>query len=624
MARRVGMGTAFGENEDVLKGLAFLQELVGKDRFPIEDVAGTGEAPPESLPEAGATEFGDVRQNEYLPNLRNLSYLPSALSDDQDVRRDADEGMNQQNQAFGEEQMEGLGGEMGGALASNDEVGFNESMIPRNQKGEMMDPLEAIRMSVEENPDLMAGLPEETRQRLSATPTDRERAFVSTPEAPESAESVEAEMAGLPVEGEEPPVEAVSTAPEIVPPSEPITEEMVASAPTKEPKKGAVKQLSEDDQLIHDLTLLSKNTIPPEQLDRAKEWEDVLTKRRASLNEQEKALLQKAETKELSTFDKVAIGIALAAPILIGLRYGAAAGFISAGEGLTAGAKVYSALSPKSADNLKKMDAIQKAKIQLAEKDVEINKKMMDSITDKDVRNFLKGKKARKIGNQVGISTGDESGILWLDGRKFEMSDDGVKRAREVIKDADETIGVMKDSNKVVDEILGILDEIPQNTGMWDAIKKNAQWFTTVGGKNPFGGEGPRVDIRGPDGKVRRVDAMALLKQKINLMQDVYNKRVLGGNRLTNNVVNHWEGILGDPSRVQDWLTQDLDTFKETTRSLKDIMNSREVESLVGEGFLRQPLETAFPSSRGELMESTDRGLDEIRRNPKAFKSKVK
>ena len=131
--------------------------------------------------------------------------------------------------------------------------------------------------------------------------------------------------------------------------------------------------------------------------------------------------------------------------------------------------------------------------------------------------------------------------------------------------------------------------------------------------------------MKGEDGKMHEVDAFAVLKQKINVLQDLYNKQVLGGTRLTGNVVTHWGGILKDPSDIASWLSQDLDTVKDTTRSLKDVMNSREVESLVGKGFLRAPLERTFPSYERQVVESEDNRFNRMRQmSPEELKKKVK
>ena len=497
--------------------------------------------------------------------------------------------------------------------------------LPRNASGQLLDPLEFLRQQVAADPTLMEGLPEETRDLLANTPANPEKAFAP----PAQAEAAPAPLPEAPQEAPAAPqAPEAAVAPQIVPPDQPISEAQIESYPEKKIEPGSVAKASGDEQIMNDLTELAGNPIPQEQLDRARQWEEVSSKRKELWNAEEKELNRKAEAGELTTFDKIALGIALAVPILIALRYGAGAGLVAAGEGLKSFGGTIAGQQKKASEEKSKtkerLQEIQKERVGQEEKDIEFNKKILDSISDKAARGFLKNKKPERIGDQIGIPTGDPEKILWLNAAKFDASDEGVKRAREVIKEADETIGIMRDSNKIVNRGLEILDQLPQGTGVWEAAKKNAQWFTSAGGGNPFGGKAPQIDVVGPDGKTRKVDAFSQLKQVFNVLQDLYNKQVLGGTRLTGNVVTHWEGILGDPTSIKDWFSQDLNGFKDTLHSLKDVMNSREVESLTGKGFVREPLESAFPSYQGDILESDQNIYNKMRSNHEEFRKKVK
>lgn len=626
MARRVGIGSNFDEDSDILTGLAFLQSLANRGSNEDIDVSGTSGEPQEFLSQVGAPQFEDVRQNAYLSNLRKIAQLPNALSEDADVRQDALASMTEPAASLPpgiqEEQLEGLSGEMGAADAAR-RVNVPTAGIPRTASGELIDPLEAIRMSVEADPSLLEGLPEKTRRKLASTPADRNRPFRRQTEAAAQVEDIGAEPT-LPPEtrpGDEliaPRLAEARAERPIVPADQPITEEMIAEVPEPTLQPGAIEKVQGDELLMSDLQALANGDVPPEQLEMARQWQDISQKRRDLLDAEERALLTKAETGGLSTFEKIALGIAIAAPILIGLRYGGDAALAAAGEGLEAFGKYSAQQQKQGEDKLGRLQEIQKERAAEAEKTLDINKKILDSIPDKAARGFLKGKKLQRFGDRIGIPTGDEGKALWLDASKFDASDEGVKRAREVVKEADETIGVMKDSNRVVNELLDIMDQIPANTNILDAVQRSIQGLPVNIGK------GPQIDVIGADGKVRKVDALSQIKQKVNLLQDLYNKQILGGTRLTGNVVTHWGGILGDPTRVGDWLSQDLNTFKDTTRSLKDIMNSREVENLVGRGFLREPLEQQFPFGQSQVAQSEGNLFDEMRQNPEAFRKKVK
>ena len=635
------------------------------------DLRGTAQEPPDFNGIVPGPLLEDAREQQYLAALHKVGQLPLAMSENEQLRQDAadamgDTGMDNQldwvqqlaaanprsaERAQKRQQsdvMANLGNYLqatkGDFESPESAQAMQNAQSPAMQnlgrylqetKGDFE--LDSIMQQVMKDPSLMEGLsPEVQAAVMQGLSPDMQMAVMRklSPKlrgalikilSPDMQAALQKE--NMPSEGIVGPAEsqkgqAEGTQMQTVPFEQPITEEMVEGAAGENNMQPGSVQLAESDQkLMQDLQSLSKNPIPPEQMAQAKKWEDLSQKSKDQWNAEEQALVNNLKSGNLSTFDKIALGIAIAVPILIALRYGPEAGLITAAHGLNA---LSGTLNPDRSDSMNRLQEIQKARLANQEKDIEISKKITDQIPDKDVRSFLKGKDIKQVGNDVGISTGDESGVLWLDGKKFEDSNEGAKRAREVTKEADETIGIMKDSNKVIDEVLDILDQIPQDSGLWEAVKKNAQWFTGAAGHNPFGGKGPEISIMGPDGKIRKVDAFGQLKQKIALLQDLYNKQVLGGTRLTGNVVTHWGGVLGDPTKIQSWLSQDLEGFKNTARSLKDVMNSREVENLVGKGFLRKPLAEAFPSYQHQILSSEENVLNSMRKNPKKFRDKVK
>jgi hypothetical protein len=657
MARRVSNREEIGDLPNIFASLALLGNLGEKNEMGQEaplDLYGTSQEPDNFNDIVETPQYTDVRQNQpdYIENLRKISNLPLAMSEDEYVRQDALDNMQYREPEipFGvqEQQLEGLSGLMGEDQIQNPmitkpspnqtikEVPNEIYNIPRNNKGQLIEPLEVIRMMIEKDPSLINDLPQQTRELLNIVP--------DIPIVPEvnPMQMIRSILEKDPTMIERLPQQikdklkqepmAAKAPPEvpIVPVGTPITEQMVDQYPTQDVQEGAVQKGFADEQILSDLNDLAGGLIPEEQKKRAEDWQDIYTKRREELTSEQNELLKKAESGNMTTFDKIALGIAVAIPILMALRYGAGAGLMSAGKALEgfASSQMQQAKnkSEKDTEKSKRLNEINKELVGLEEKNIEINDKIMNSITDKSARQFIKNKKPVVFQDgSIGIPTGDESKALYLDANKFDASDEGVKRAREVIKGADETIGIMKDSSKTVNEVLEILNQLPKDTGVWDAVKKNLQWFTSLGGANPFGGLSPKIKMKDESGKVREVDAFALLKQKINVLQDLYNKQILGGTRLTGNVVTHWDGILGSPDSIKDWLSQDLNAFKETTKSLKNTMNSREIEKLVGEGFLRKPLEKVFPLDKDSIIESSDNRLDRLRQqDPNELRKKVK
>jgi hypothetical protein len=582
--------------------LSQLQSLSGEEAPAVNDLMGTSQDPQNFNEIAPVPQYRDQTQevpDDYLMNMQRISQLPLAMSGNDDLSQDAAENLKSY--------------QSGRQVPSPISPQNAEGMIPTNAQGNLKDPLEALRQRLAEEPELASQLPETTRNSLETSEP--------SPEKPFSIEGAKAAAPEVPMS-----VGAKRT----VPPEQEIPREAVENFPNSEALPGAVEQGIKDNLIQQDLQRLSglQDPIPQDVLDSAIEWQNVMTGRLDTLNEKEKLNQQKLETGDLTTFDKIAIGIALAIPALLTLRYGAGAGLAAAGKGLENFGKTITegkkGQKERASQALKQQDEIEKERIDLRQKSVEMDKKLLDAIPDKDARKFLNNKRVVNLGDKIGISTGDESGILWLDGQKFDASDEGVKRAREVIKDADEIIGVVKDSNRVVDEVIDVIDALPNDVGVWDAIKANWQWFTSAGGKNPFGASKTMIKVTDADGKVKEVDALNSLKQKVMNLQDVYNKQVLGGSRLTGNVITHWGGILKDPAAIESWFSQDKNSFKDTAEGLKDIMNNREVESLVGKGFLRQPLQQAFPGRERQILQSDESVINQIRNNPQAYSSKVK
>ncbi len=485
-------------------------------------------------------------------------------------------------------------------------AGLPESQgLPRNNKGQLKDPLEYIRSQIEANPELRNSLPEETLAMLESNQPDAEKPFKEEAAKPGRAER-------------------------IVPPEQPITEADIESYPEKGAQPGAVEQASQDPQVMADLERLNGlKKIDPQDLDEAKNWQKVLTEKQEALNEEEKAMLQKAESGDLTMMDKFAIGLAIAIPILLALRYGSDVGLVAAGSGMQgfAGAnmKQQKLAGEKSIADTKRKGEIQDQRLDLANKNLDMNKKFAESIPDKAAREFLNNKDIRPVGNKVGIFMGDERDALALDAKQLETSDEGIKTAKEYVKDAKDTVGLLNKSNLVIDELTDILEAMPQDSGLWNVIKSNWGWFSSVGGKNPFGGEPLMIDVQGKDGKVRKVNAFEMLKQKTTALQDIYNKVNLSRANLTDAVLTHWDSILGDPKKLDQWLTgQSMQTVIDKTQSLKDFLNAGATEVMVGHGFLREPLEKAYPGNQLKPMKPAESVVDQIRANPQAFKNKVK
>lgn len=157
--------------------------------------------------------------------------------------------------------------------------------IPQTKSGQMQDPLEAIRTAVQNDPSLLAELPEETRRMLGETQANPEKPFA--PQAPEPQTTIAAEVEPGNVQ-----VGSIST---------------INGTPTLKEKI---------DQYL--------GPVPQEMMSAAESYEkamDAYSKGlddvTARLNDQEKGIRERIESRNLTTTDKILMAIALVAPLVV-------------------------------------------------------------------------------------------------------------------------------------------------------------------------------------------------------------------------------------------------------------------------------------------------------------------
>lgn len=405
---------------------------------------------------------------------------------------------------------------------------------------------------------------------------------------------------------------------------------------------GAVEVAQRDPkvtQQIENMLNLKQGQFSDEDWKIVQSMENVLTLQEDQLNAQEKALSARLNRGEMTTADKVAIGLAIAIPAILGLLYGKEAFIGALGGSLEGLGKSFENMQQGDIKTSQRLAEIQQEKAKLAEKKQSLKKDFISKIqnpgmkklfSDYDVINVVEdengephlslGKDAVQFGNQFGISAKDPEGALWYDVNLFR-DDEDIKNFKEASKEGREAFSKMKDANEVLDDVLDIMVSISdQNPGMLSAISQNWQGVTS---KLP-GFENVTIDVKGEDGKARKVQALPLLRQKITALQDVYNKEYLGGNRLTSNLLKHWQDVFPDPSTFNAWLRSDLPTMVQQAQNFKSILNQRATENLVGQGFLREPLMQFLPVSGREILHSTSIDNEDIAKNPEKYRGKVR
>lgn len=157
--------------------------------------------------------------------------------------------------------------------------------IPTTKSGQMQDPLEAIRTAVQNDPSLLAQLPEETRNMLGQTQANPEKPFAPVPPEPETQVAAQVEPGNV-------QVGSIST---------------INSTPTLKEKI---------DQYL--------GPVPQEMMSAAESYEkamDAYSKGlddvSARLNDQERGIRERIESRNLTTTDKILMAIALVAPLVV-------------------------------------------------------------------------------------------------------------------------------------------------------------------------------------------------------------------------------------------------------------------------------------------------------------------
>lgn len=525
----------------------------------------------------------------------------------------------------------------------------------RSGLGGLQDPLEFLRMRIQEDPELANDLPEETLQLLASTTPDPEKRFTST-----QRDAVEEQEVTIPEEGEEILTqEKITETPSIPPSVEALPEQGTGQEVREEdiPQEGlgaipgSVEKAKNDPELVRNvenLLKLKRGDIPKEAWDHIELTEKVLTQQEENLNEREKQYKQKLERGDLSTFDKVAIGIALALPFIIGLTYGKDAAIAGLGGTLTGLSEGLAKEEEINLKNLGKIGEIQKEKQGIAEKRAKLKEEYLKNVENPSLKKLLNnydvvnvsegpngepqltiGKDAMVIGNSIGLSAGDESGVLWYDTNQIR-DDDDVKNFKTAIKEGKVALGKMKDANRTIDDIVDVMSVIKeQQPSLYNAFLQNFNplMYTDKSSLKkllPGTSKALTIEVVGDDGQVRKVQALPLLKQKITSLQDVYNKEYLGGNKLTEALLKHWNDIFPDPSSVTSWLKSDFNTMSQQAQNFKNTLNQRAVENLAAEGFLRDPLEKILPIKGGDILQSSSIDMQDIEENPEKYRSKVK
>lgn len=397
---------------------------------------------------------------------------------------------------------------------------------------------------------------------------------------------------------------------------------------TSSPISGAAEIALENPYLRSEIERLSGiGEMDAEQENLVKEWEKIATTSYEDLNSGQKTLLQKLFDGEMTTADKIGLGIAILAPIIIGAMYGPGSLAIGIGSALDTLEKISLPQQPTK-ESMEKFDKSKKDELNRIESQLKINKEFRGKEPrNQEAKNFVGNRGIHNFNGVAGISTGDPNGVLWVNSQEIK-DDDDVKRMKKNEVEAKDTLGTTEDMIRKVDELEEVMKALQDvDPGYLNILANHWSWLgkdTKEGSLLNEIAKAPYINVRDESGQVRKVNALRYAKQLVTSLQDNYDNVVLKGNRLTDRVIGHWKGIFFDPESLEDFRKGGIQGWLESIRGFKNLTNSRIVNELSNKGFVREPLEKRYPISKSDFIKTGKATQADIARNPEKYKNKVR
>lgn len=475
-------------------------------------------------------------------------------------------------------------------------------------------------------PEKEEDLPQDTLQQLGGFASPEEGQQQEAPAAPEDPQFAEKLTTG------QPPIK------------QQVTEEEVEQRAQTDAKAvpGAIQAAKENPYVMAELNRLNGiGEMPPELMQYAEEWEEVFTRNKGELSQRAKSLEQKLESGQLSDFDKLGIALAVAVPVIMGLMYGGTAFALATSGVLQSMGQMKIGEEKQRMKAKSDLDSVNKERLKLSEEGIKTKQGLIDKIPNKDAKRFVRDKEILPFGDDLGISAGDEQRALWIDSKKIH-DDEDVKKIRERTKEAEELIGGVNNFNEALNGVQDIISAIQdQDPGLLNMLAKNYKVLETASpdqiANSSLGDilsllskipgikqKGVEIEVLGADGKTTKINGLDALQQSVKALQNDYNTAVLKGSRLTENVMKHWSGIMFDPTSISQFLSSGVEGWSENAKNLRNIMNRKIQEELVGYGFIRQPLQETFPVEERTILRPVSAVNRDINKNPDAYKGKVR
>lgn len=306
--------------------------------------------------------------------------------------------------------------------------------------------------------------------------------------------------------------------------------------------------------------------------------EKALTEQALSTDEEIAHWQQKIKNNELTTTDKVLMGLALLAPAIIG---GVVAGpegiFKALGGGLEGFAEGLKTQEEGHVENLERLAAAKERKSNIQEAKVALSQSVLDSIPNAALRKALANRGIEVIEDPnggieaYGISTTAPN--LFIDANRIHSEADLKRFDDKEVPDMKEADELILQINDALDDADYILDQLKGITPAGQILTSNAKFLAK--------------DIMTREGDI--INANEALNTVNEVLKDRYSK-TLKARGLTEAVVEHFKGLLANPYQPDSiWEGRNLNTIISKTRQFRGLMNKAHERKLESTGFLVQP-----------------------------------
>lgn len=440
--------------------------------------------------------------------------------------------------------------------------------IPQDEQGGMMKPIDVIRMRVQEEPELLSMLPEETQRLLQEPDSLQAQRLVQ-----------EAEEMSTPTVG-------------------------ATEAGLDDPKVAAI--LERVDNLEKDVGY------PQEVKEKAKHWEEYYKGEMGDISNEAKLLGQKAQNGELTQNEIIALGLATVIPALLALVYGKEAALGAIGGGMQGAAKFMEGKQKGATDALKGLKDLEKRKVDLMDKDNKFREDFNKTITEPTVRKLVKERGYEPLPEYetVGIKVLPEMGV-YLRG---DITDSDAKQFEKEWPDDRKAFALQKEIDRSLSDIDDVMEVIRElDPSYYNTFLSKIKGFDTAGLLDAWGKTVPKVDMM-IDGKVEKVNPLQQLSAMVNKFQTLYIKQAGLGNRLTDNVKTHASEVIPNPSDPMMWLASDASDLQNKVKTLRNVLNRGFVEDASARGYVRGTLAAQYPSSDMQVYRSAEPVQEQLKR----------